>query len=86
MLADLAGRYGHLVTLEENVLHGGFGSAVSEWHTSRGQPSPRLYHRGVPDRFVTHGARGKLLAEVGLDAASTHAFVADLLAAATEST
>ncbi len=85
MLAGLNRRYRHLVTLEENVLHGGFGSAVGEWHAAQGGTGARLHHRGIPDRFITHGARAMLLKEVGLDAASTQAFVADLLATPPES-
>ncbi|MFQ5669943.1 MAG: 1-deoxy-D-xylulose-5-phosphate synthase [Acidobacteriota bacterium] len=75
MLADLGRRYRHLVTLEENVLQGGFGSHVAEWFAASGSPAPWIHHRGIPDRFVTHGPRGRLLEEVGLDAASTRDFV-----------
>ncbi|MDA1039350.1 MAG: 1-deoxy-D-xylulose-5-phosphate synthase, partial [Planctomycetota bacterium] len=59
-----------VVTVEENALPTGFGSAVLEAindaHGSAGLPLVRL---GLPDRFVEHGERGELLAELGLDAA-----------------
>ncbi len=63
------------VTVEENALQTGFGSAVLEAvadaraaadHPCFGGPIARL---GLPDRFVEHGERGELLADLGLDAA-----------------
>jgi len=57
------------ITLEENALQTGFGSAVLEAVNTAGvQPGP-LLRLGLPDRFVEHGERGELLAELGLDAA-----------------
>ncbi len=56
-----------LLTVEEHVLAGGFGSAVLELLEEEkviGVPVRRL---GVPDRFVSHGPRAKLLQELGLD-------------------
>jgi 1-deoxy-D-xylulose-5-phosphate synthase len=62
------------VTVEENALPTGFGSAVLEAvadarataeHPLPGGPIVRL---GLPDRFVEHGERGELLADLGLDA------------------
>ena len=79
MLFDVASRTARLVTLEENVLDGGFGSAVTEAFLARGSEMPAIHRRGIPDRFVTHGARGLLLKEIGLDAASTREFVLSLL-------
>jgi 1-deoxy-D-xylulose-5-phosphate synthase len=66
MLCDLAGRHRMLVTLEENALRGGFGSAVYERLSERGEPVPRLMHFGIPDRFIEHGSRETLLGELGL--------------------
>lgn len=61
-----------VVTVEENALHTGFGSAVLEAvndaHASSGMPGVPLVRLGLPDRFVEHGERGELLAELGLDA------------------
>ena len=79
LLADLSRRYGELVTMEENALTGGFGSAVTEWFIQQGAGLPRLHHRGIPDRFITHGSRSDLLKEVGLDVDSTHRFVLELV-------
>jgi len=60
-------RFDLVVTVEENAVQGGFGSAVLEWAQANGF-SPGCLNIGLPDRFVTHGARQKLLDEVGLTA------------------
>ncbi len=79
MLSDLSRRYEHLITVEENVLQGGFGSAVSECLLAQGDLTCRLHHMGIPDRFVTHGSRSELLREVGLNADALAERVRDLL-------
>ena len=57
-----------MLTVEENVLAGGFGDAVYECYRSQGLDAGRLRHMGLPDRFVDHGSRAELLDEVGLSA------------------
>lgn len=66
LLEELAGRYEALITIEENTLAGGFGSAVYEACQRQGLRLPVIRHLGLPDRFVEHGSREELLAEVGL--------------------
>ncbi len=58
-----------VVTVEEGALAGGFGSAVLEVAADAGLDSSRVRRLGIPDRFVEHGERGELLADLGLDAA-----------------
>ena len=67
MFTGLAQSTGRIVTVEENVTAGGFGSAVSEMFAAAGVTVPTL-HLGVPNEFVLHGKRDELLAQVGLDA------------------
>jgi len=57
-----------VVTLEENVLPTGFGSAVLEAVNDASIVSGPIVRLGLPDRFVEHGERGELLADLGLDA------------------
>jgi len=57
------------VTVEENALPTGFGSAVLELVADAGLVTGPVRRLGLPDRFVEHGERGELLAELGLDAA-----------------
>ena len=68
LVAQLAADHHGLVTLEENAVAGGAGSAVNECLAARGIAIP-VRHIGLPDRFVEQGERGELLAECGLDAA-----------------
>jgi 1-deoxy-D-xylulose-5-phosphate synthase len=63
LLDELADTHARIVTIEENVLAGGFGSAVAE-HLA---DSPvRVRRFGLPDRFVAHGDRALLLSDLGL--------------------
>ena len=59
----------HVVTLEEAALAGGFGSAVLEVASAAGLNTGHLRRLGIPDRFIEHGERGELLADLGLDSA-----------------
>jgi 1-deoxy-D-xylulose-5-phosphate synthase len=67
LLAQLAAEHELLVTVEEGVLPGGFGSGVWE-SLSDGGLSPRVLRVGLPDRYVTHGAPKLLHEEVGFTA------------------
>ncbi|HET6507516.1 MAG TPA: 1-deoxy-D-xylulose-5-phosphate synthase [Baekduia sp.] len=65
LMSTLAGDHELLVTVEEGVLAGGFGSAVWEALNDRGVAVPRMLRVGLPDRYVTHGKPALLHAEVG---------------------
>jgi 1-deoxy-D-xylulose-5-phosphate synthase len=65
LLAQLAAEHELLVTVEEGVLAGGFGSAVWETLNDGGASLPRIMRVGLPDRYVTHGKPALLHAEVG---------------------
>ena len=64
LAAQLAAEHELLVTVEEGVLAGGFGSAVWESLSDAGL-APRILRVGLPDRYVTHGSPDLLHAEVG---------------------
>ncbi len=64
LAAQLAAEHELLVTVEEGVLAGGFGSAVWERLSDAGV-APRILRVGLPDRYVTHGAPALLHEEVG---------------------
>ncbi len=68
-LLSESSRRAAVVTVEEHVLSGGFGSAVVAVLHESGPSGLRVVRLGLPDRFVAHGSREGLLAEVGLDAA-----------------
>ncbi|WP_160152486.1 1-deoxy-D-xylulose-5-phosphate synthase [Microbulbifer sp. ALW1] len=67
LLDQIADSHSLLVTLEENTIAGGAGSAVSEYLNRRIIPVP-LLQLGLPDKIIEHGKHPKLLAEIGLDA------------------
>jgi 1-deoxy-D-xylulose-5-phosphate synthase len=67
MVLRMARRHELLVTLEDNTLAGGAGSAVGECLWEHGART-RVLQLGLPDRFLPHGSRDQILSEAGLDA------------------
>jgi len=63
-----AEKTGCLVTVEENALLGGFGSAVLEAVSDAGLSSLRVKRIGIPDSFIEHGSQDQLRKDLGLDA------------------
>ena len=74
----LAAGHTLLVTLEENVVAGGAGSAVAEY-LNRARPGTRLLQLGIPDRFFAHGSQAEVLADAGLDPETVRAAVSAAL-------
>jgi 1-deoxy-D-xylulose-5-phosphate synthase len=74
LIVALARSHSAFVTVEENAVQGGAGSAVGELLASEGLTLPML-QLGIPDRFVEHGSRESCLAAAGLDAASLRASI-----------
>ncbi|MDE2305051.1 MAG: hypothetical protein KGL34_05785 [Gammaproteobacteria bacterium] len=72
----IAGTHDHLVTLEENVIAGGAGSAVLEALNARGH-HPALLQIGIPEQPIAHGTRDDNLADAGLDLASLRTRIRD---------
>jgi 1-deoxy-D-xylulose-5-phosphate synthase len=79
LILELADSCDALVTVEENVIAGGAGSAVLEclFRNRRCKPVLTL---GLPDQFIEQGTRDELLADCGLDAAGVERSVRDFLA------
>jgi len=74
MIAAVAARHAAIVTLEENVVAGGAGSAVLEFLQRIGSAIPVL-QIGVPDSFIEHGSREDNLIAAGLDGAAIRAAI-----------
>ena len=68
MVLDIARSMGKIITVEENALAGGFGSAVLECLADEGVTDVMVKRIGLPDRFIEQGAQDQLRKEVGLDA------------------
>ncbi len=61
MLTEISNRFSTMVTIEEGVLIGGFGSGINDWLADNGRKQIRLLRLGIPDQFVEHGSRDQLL-------------------------
>ena len=79
LVRQLAASHELLVTIEENSVMGGAGSAVSEFLAHAGILKPVL-HLGLPDYYVEHAKPAQMLAECGLDAAGIEAAIRARLA------
>jgi 1-deoxy-D-xylulose-5-phosphate synthase len=67
LIGDLALRHRVLMTVEENVITGGFGSAVLELLHATGNIPPRVYRLGIPRCFVEHSPQAVLRKQYHLD-------------------
>ena len=74
LVIGVAARHRAIVTIEENAIMGGAGSAVGEVLAAAGVQIPML-QLGIPDRFIEHGSRDTCLAAAGLDLAGLTARV-----------
>lgn len=68
LIISLAIKTGHVITVEENALQGGFGSAILEILEENGITDCKVKRIGVPDEFVEHGSQKELRKMLGLDA------------------
>jgi 1-deoxy-D-xylulose-5-phosphate synthase len=67
LVLELARTHSALVTVEDNAIAGGAGSAVAELLASRNVQA-QILQLGLPDRFLEHASREQLLTEAGIDA------------------
>jgi len=80
LILQMAKRTGKIITVEENVLSGGFGAAVLELLQKSGISDIRVKRLGIPDEFVTHGEQDLLRSLYHLDAEGIARECADFLA------
>ncbi len=76
LVLELARTHAVIVTVEDNAVAGGAGSAVAELIESRNVQTPLLL-LGLPDLFLEHASREQLLAEAGIDAAGIRAAIVE---------
>ena len=79
LIRDLAASHEFLVTVEENTILGGAGSAVLEV-LEKQEINKKVLQLGLPDQFIDHGDPVKLLKNCGLDADGIHASIKTLVA------
>jgi 1-deoxy-D-xylulose-5-phosphate synthase len=74
MILEMAGSHDILVTIEENMVAGGAGSAVNEVLALHGRHLTILNY-GLPDRLIQHGSRDDMLLDAGLTEEGFEEFV-----------
>jgi len=74
LIVELARTHSALVTVEDNAVAGGAGSAVAELLASKNMQTA-LLQLGLPDAFLEHASREQLLAEAGIDSAGIRAAI-----------
>ncbi len=77
MIADICARFRNVLTVEDHVVDGGFGSVVLETIQRLGIRSPRVRLHGLPASFIEHGSPAELAAMVKLDAPGIASVVKD---------
>ncbi len=70
LIRSLAKKIPRIITIEENVRQGGFGSAVLEALNDAGMTGFQLERIGIPDTFIEHGPQNLLRSKYGIDAAA----------------
>ena len=78
LLEDLAKTHDYFITIEDNVVSGGAGSAVNEF-LARKNIKVSVRNLGLPDKFLPHGSREEILGEAGLDEEGILKSVRDLM-------
>ena len=68
LILGVARRTGRIMTVEENALQGGFGSAVMELLYDSGMYEVKLRRLGLPDHYIEQGSQAQLRKDVGIDA------------------
>ncbi len=78
ILDEVAAGFDQIITIEDGLIDGGFGSAVLEYFASRGIQK-KVVRLGVPDRFVEQGTQKELYRECGFDAEGICQTVRDMI-------
>lgn len=79
LILAAAGKTGCIMTVEENALQGGFGSAVLEMLYDNGMQNVKVKRLGIPDFYVEHGSQAQLRKDLGIDADGIAAAAVDFL-------
>ncbi len=80
LFSETAGQFKKIITVEENVLQGGFGSAVLELFADKGINGVQLKRLGIPDKFIEHATQAQLREKYGLDEDGIYRTVKEMLA------
>ncbi|MDP2277357.1 MAG: transketolase C-terminal domain-containing protein, partial [Nitrospirota bacterium] len=67
LILKIASKTKRIITIEENMIAGGFGSAVLEYLNSMDLPDIKIKILGIPDEFVEQGSQAILRKKYGID-------------------
>lgn len=79
LILSVARRTGRVITVEENALQGGFGSAVLELLYDNNLQNVRVKRLGIPDHYIEQGSQAQLRKDVGIDSEGIVAAAADFM-------
>lgn len=79
LLKDVFSRHKKVLTLEDNVITGGFGSAILEFMNQNKIDDVELIVHGLPDKFVEHGTPDELYSDLKMDVKGVSSIIKDLL-------
>jgi len=79
LIKGVAAATGRIMTVEENALQGGFGSAVLEMLYESGMQNIKVKRLGIPDRYIEHGSQAQLRKDLGIDAEGIAAAAVEFL-------
>lgn len=82
LLEEVGKHFQKVITIEDGIRMGGFGSAVLEWFNDHGYDI-QVKRMGIPDQFVEHGSVDELKTLTGIDTAHIQHTIQDLLSAET---
>ncbi|MGA2622658.1 MAG: 1-deoxy-D-xylulose-5-phosphate synthase [Bacteroidota bacterium] len=80
LIKDVCSRFRHIITVEDQVVEGGFGTAVLESVAAQGITGVRVKTHGIPDKFIEHGSPSQLHRMLKLDAEGIASVTRDFLA------
>lgn len=78
LLSEVFENYENVITIEDGIIQGGFGSAVLEFMAEKGYSS-KVKMLGIPDKFIEHGTPEDLYKECGIDTKGIVSSVLDFL-------
>ena len=78
LLHSIFQRFTKIITIEDGVIFGGAGSAVSEW-AQENKMKQQIIICGIPDEFIEHASREEMIEMTGLDTKGILAKVKDYL-------
>jgi 1-deoxy-D-xylulose-5-phosphate synthase len=79
LLKDVFSRHKKVLTIEDNVITGGFGSAVLEFMNQNGIKDVDILIHGLPDRFINHGTPNELYEELKMDGKGIASIIKEFL-------